>query len=82
MKKISAWALTLLMFVAIACQQNKDGGEEKAKLSIDFEKYTLPNGLEVILHQDKSDPIVARCHPNACGFKQRETRKNGFCSFL
>src|SRR5262245_39725463 len=28
-------------------------------LSIPFEKFTLPNGLEVILHLDKSVPIVA-----------------------
>ena len=28
-------------------------------LSIPFEKYTLDNGLEVILHVDKSDPVVA-----------------------
>ena len=27
--------------------------------SIEFEKYTLDNGLDVILHVDRSDPIVA-----------------------
>ncbi len=27
--------------------------------AIPFEKYTLPNGLEVILHQDRSVPLVA-----------------------
>src|ERR1700720_2402915 len=26
---------------------------------IQFEKYSLPNGLEVILHEDHSTPIVA-----------------------
>jgi len=26
---------------------------------IQFQKYTLPNGLEVILHEDHSTPIVA-----------------------
>lgn len=31
----------------------------QAKLSIPYEKITLPNGLEVILHVDKSVPIVA-----------------------
>jgi len=30
-----------------------------ASLSIPFEKFELANGLEVILHVDKSDPIVA-----------------------
>jgi zinc protease len=29
------------------------------KLSLPFEKYVLDNGLNVILHQDRSDPIVS-----------------------
>ncbi len=33
--------------------------ESTASLNIPFEKYTLANGLEVVLHQDHSDPIVA-----------------------
>ena len=32
---------------------------QNSKLKIDYEKYTLKNGLEVILHEDKSDPIVS-----------------------
>ncbi len=30
-----------------------------SQLNIKFEKYTLPNGLQVILHEDQSTPIVA-----------------------
>ncbi|GAB3336664.1 pitrilysin family protein [Marivirga atlantica] len=70
------------MFVAIACQQNKDGGEEKAKLSIDFEKYTLPNGLEVILHQDKSDPIVAVAIQMHVGSNREKPGRTGFAHFF
>jgi zinc protease len=33
--------------------------EGQATPRIQFEKYTLPNGLEVILHEDHSTPIVA-----------------------
>lgn len=33
--------------------------EGQAVPKIKFEKYTLPNGLEVILHEDHSTPIVA-----------------------
>src|SRR5215213_5217255 len=32
---------------------------EKAAFKIEFEKFTLPNGLEVIFHVDRSDPVVA-----------------------
>ena len=35
----------------------KAGGQEIPRLK--FEKYTLPNGLEVILHEDHSTPIVS-----------------------
>ena len=32
---------------------------ESASLSVDYESYELDNGLTVVLHVDKSDPIVA-----------------------
>jgi zinc protease len=35
------------------------GLEAQTVPKIKFEKYTLPNGLEVILHEDHSTPIVA-----------------------
>ena len=38
----------------VSCQ--KKSGDE---LTIPFEKYQLDNGLSVVLHEDKSDPIVA-----------------------
>ncbi len=36
-----------------------DPGEVDEGLSIPFERYELANGLDVVLHQDDSDPIVA-----------------------
>lgn len=45
-------ALLMVLFL-IGC------GNNTKELKIDFEKYTLENGLEVILHSDKSDPIVS-----------------------
>jgi len=33
--------------------------QPKSELNIPFEKFTLANGLDVILHEDHSDPIVA-----------------------
>ncbi|MHB8931528.1 MAG: hypothetical protein ACYC5R_13105, partial [Melioribacteraceae bacterium] len=35
------------------------GGEKKKEFKIPYEKYKLSNGLNVILHVDKSDPIAA-----------------------
>ena len=33
--------------------------EKKSDLSINYEKITLKNGLDVVFHLDKSDPVVA-----------------------
>ncbi len=47
---------------AISSAQKTDTetiAKKDAALSIPFEKYTLKNGLDVVLHVDRSDPIVA-----------------------
>ncbi len=52
---VRRWALALLMLSAAA----PPSGHAQAAPRIPFEKFTLPNGLEVILHVDRSVPIVA-----------------------
>lgn len=53
MKKI---VLVFIISLCFACNSSK---QESPKLSIDYEKITLDNGLDVIFHIDRSDPIVA-----------------------
>lgn len=48
------------------------------KFSIKFEKYTLANGLDVVLHHDKSDPIVAIALQYHVGSSREEPGKTGF----
>lgn len=43
--------------LVISCNNNKKPSDENLELS--FEKYTMPNGLEVVLHQDHSDPVIS-----------------------
>ena len=45
---------------------------------IPFEKYTLANGLEVILHEDHSTPIVAVNIWNHVGSKNEKPGRTGF----
>ena len=40
------------MLLIVACQGEKD-------FSLPYEKFVLDNGLQVVLHEDKSDPIVS-----------------------
>ncbi len=47
-------------------------------LQIDFEKYTLDNGLEVILHEDRSDPIVSVALVYHVGSNREEPGRTGF----
>ncbi len=48
------------------------------KLSIAYEQYKLKNGLDVILHQDKSDPIVAVAIQYHVGSNREVPGKTGF----
>ncbi len=52
--------------------------EEQGELKIDFEKYQLDNGLDVILHQDKSDPIVAVAIQFHVGSNREQPGRTGF----
>lgn len=47
--------LGLMTAFFIACQPT----EETPELSINYEKITLGNGLDVVFHIDRSDPVVA-----------------------
>ncbi len=40
-------------------QTNTGTSSATETLSINYEKYTLDNGLDVVLHVDRSDPVVA-----------------------
>ncbi|MCX6331462.1 MAG: pitrilysin family protein [Bacteroidetes bacterium] len=50
--------------------------------AIQFEKYTLPNGLKVILHEDHSAPVVAVTTLYHVGSKNEDTARTGFAHFF
>ncbi|MGB7394904.1 MAG: insulinase family protein [Pricia sp.] len=50
--------------------------------TIDYEKFTLDNGLEVILHVDKSDPIVAIATMMHVGSNRERPGITGFAHFF
>src|SRR5688572_6685899 len=49
---------------------------------IAFEQYTLDNGLHVILHQDKTTPIVAVSVMYHVGSKNEDPERTGFAHFF
>jgi zinc protease len=52
-KKILLFAFAIVL---IACNTEK---KETTSLNVPFEKFELENGLQVVMHIDKSDPVVA-----------------------
>ena len=75
-------ALMLSLFVAtfVSCEDKETdtGDVAEAKLSIDYEKYELENGLNVVLHQDKSDPIVSVAIQYGVGSNREKKGRTGF----
>jgi len=51
--------LVALCYLIVAAGASVSVVQAQGTPKIKFEKYTLPNGLEVILHEDHSTPIVA-----------------------
>lgn len=64
--------------IFLSCQGEAGSGGEQAKLSVDYTKYELENGLDVILHQDKSDPIVSLAVQYGVGSNREKTGRTGF----
>ncbi len=82
MKKLSFSLLLAILVIFQACQPGEKKEESDAKLSIENEKYTLPNGLDVILHQDDSDPIVAVAIQVHVGSNREKPGRTGFAHFF
>ncbi len=74
MKRTFYFFLLLAAGILFSCTAKKaDPG-----ISVPFEKYTLPNGLTVILHEDKSDPIAAVAVVFHVGSSREVPGKTGF----
>lgn len=55
---------------------------DKTSFSLPYEKFTLDNGLEVVLHEDHSDPIVAVATVMHVGSNREKPGKTGFAHFF
>ncbi len=53
-----------------------------SELMIPYEKYVLPNGLTVVVHEDHSDPIVHVDVTYHVGSAREEVGKSGFAHFF
>jgi zinc protease len=74
MKRSLTFFLALTLIFLYSCKTEK----KEAVLSIPYEKYTLPNGLTVVLNVDKSDPIAALAVYYHVGSSREVPGKTGF----
>ncbi|WP_224488079.1 M16 family metallopeptidase [Robertkochia flava] len=80
LKYLSSWMLTLLLIVG--CAGPAAEKEEEQEFTLDYEKFTLDNGLEVVLHEDHSDPIVAVATLMHVGSNREKPNRTGFAHFF
>src|SRR4030043_1774086 len=73
MKKLFFFAFIILITAIYSRNRSSE-----TTLSIPFEKYTLPNGLTVVLNEDHSDPIAAVAVYFHVGSSREVTGKTGF----
>lgn len=75
--------ITFSIFLIIFSLTFFSGCQKQQKsFGIDYEKYVLDNGLEVILHEDHSDPIVAVATLVHAGSNREKPGRTGFAHFF
>ena len=63
-----------VLLVSVSAQKTAP----KTSFKVDYQKFTLPNGLEVIFHIDRSDPVVAVNLTAHVGSAREKAGRTGF----
>ncbi|MCA8901873.1 MAG: insulinase family protein [Hyphomonas sp.] len=84
--KQTGWILaaSALALTAACSGQGKDKTDtaDAGGFDLPYEKFTLKNGLDVVLHVDKSDPIVAFSTVVEVGSNREKPGRTGFAHFF
>ncbi|HCA58496.1 MAG TPA: peptidase M16, partial [Blastocatellia bacterium] len=72
MKKTFSFAIIAVLLSTIAF------GQQKPSFKIEYQKFTLPNGLDVVFHIDRSDPVVAVNLTAHVGSAREKAGRTGF----
>ena len=70
------FAILTLIVVGTSCSKAPQPHADKLKIS--YEKYVMPNGLQVILHTDHSDPMISYAIMYHVGSSRETPGKTGF----
>lgn len=79
MKSIHFLILPFVFFTSFSSySQNQSKTEKSKEFKVAFEQFTLENGLHVILHIDRSDPVVAVALTSHVGSAREKVGRTGF----
>lgn len=79
MTSFKSTIIILLIFTSLnSCKENQSNSAETKEFKIDYEKITLDNGLQVIFHIDRSDPVVAVALTSHVGSAREIKSRTGF----
>lgn len=70
--------LFLFGFLLSCTQEVADQKDTAEEFKVDFEKFTLDNGLQVVFHTDRSDPVVAVALTTHVGSAREIEGRTGF----
>ena len=71
-----ATPLLFLVLIAFGCEKKTETSSKEFK--VEYEKFKLDNGLQVIFHIDKSDPVVAVALTAHVGSAREKEGRTGF----
>jgi zinc protease len=78
-KSAILFAILFSLFFNVATgQQATENNAGNSILKLDYEKFILPNGLEVIFHIDRSDPVVSVALTAHVGSAREKAGRTGF----
>ena len=75
MKSVTSLCLVFLILVGLPVLAQKSAAPS---FKIEYEKFTLPNGLDVVFHVDRSDPVVAVSLTAHVGSAREKAGRTGF----
>ena len=70
--KLTMLAIAALMLASCGKEAKPD------QLSVNYEKYSMPNGLQVVLHEDHSDPVISYAIMYHVGSSREIPGRTGF----
>lgn len=81
MRKLQSFLAAVTVLLVFSCKEKTEKTSEeiaKTEFKVDYDKFTLDNGLQVIFHIDRSDPVVAVALTSHVGSAREKVGRTGF----